>query len=147
MNIVIINPPRSNGLYVIREDRCEITGRESILPPYSLAQLASVLREQGHQIDLIDANCLDLTHDELKDVLLDKKELDAVIFRFTPTTFQDDMKVASITKQIDANIVTIGMCWTLSSFAEDVVKETHDLDIYVTGEPFISIPNIIDSLK
>jgi len=58
MNILIVNPPRVNGLCVIREDRCEITERESVFPPYSLAQLAAVLREQGHRVDLIDANAL-----------------------------------------------------------------------------------------
>lgn len=147
MKVLLINPPRSNGLCVIREDRCEITERESILPPYSLAQIAALLKENGHKVDLIDANCLNLTIEETKDLISNNDKLDVVIFRFTPTTLNDDMKIASLAKQIDPNICTIAMCWTLRDFAEDVLKGTSDLDIYVIGEPLISIPNILNSLR
>lgn len=147
MNVLFINPPRSDGLCVIREDRCEITERESILPPYSLAQIAALLRTKGHEVDLIDANCLNLTIDDIKTIILNKREINVVIFRFTPTTLKDDMKVASLVKQIDSNIFTVAMCWTLRSFAVDVLKAIDDLDIYVVDEPLVSIPNIVDSLK
>lgn len=146
MNILLINPPRSNGLCVIREDRCEITERESIFPPYSLAQIAALLRKNGHKVDLIDANCLDLSVEDVKSLISGKNELDAVIFRFTPTTLMDDMKIALISKQIDLNICTIAMCWTLRDFAEDVLKKTENLDVYVVGEPLTTIPDLINSL-
>lgn len=147
MNVLIVNPPRSNGLCVIREDRCEITERESIFPPYSLAQLAAVIRENGHNVDLIDANCLDLSHEEVKNLILDKEKLDAVIFRFTPTTFEDDLKISVISKEANSDILSIGMCWTLHYFAEDILEKCDYLDVYVVGEPLISVPGIISALE
>jgi len=146
MNILIVNPPRVNGLCVIREDRCEITERESVFPPYSLAQLAAVLREQGHRVDLIDANCLDLSYDEIKNLVFNHQKLDAIVFRFTPTTFEEDLKVSKITKDINSDTLTIGICWTLRDFAENVLEKYDSLDVYVIDEPLISVPKIIDSL-
>ncbi|GAI29194.1 unnamed protein product [marine sediment metagenome] len=56
MRILLVNPPRFQGIPVIREERCEITERYSVLPPYSLLQIAALLRQGGHQVFLIDAN-------------------------------------------------------------------------------------------
>ena len=146
MNILIINPPRVNGLCVIREDRCEITERESVFPPYSLAQLAAVLREQGHNVDLIDANCLDLSYDEIKNLIFEHKKLNAVIFRFTPTTYKEDLQVCKIAKMSDSHIFTIGICWTLRNYAEQVLEKCNYLDFYAIDEPLICIPQILDFL-
>ena len=55
MRILLVNPPRFEGLPVIREERCEITERYSVLEPYSLLQLGGILREAGHKIKIIDA--------------------------------------------------------------------------------------------
>lgn len=147
MNVLIINPPRVNGLCVIREDRCEITERESVFPPYSLAQLAAVLRKQGHSVDLVDANCLDLNYGEIRNLIFNHQKLDAVIFRFTPTTFEEDLKVSKITKEINSDTLTIGICWTLRYFAEKILEACSHLDFYIIDEPLISIPGLINSLN
>ena len=48
MKVLLVNPPRYNGVSVIREERCEVTERYSVLEPYSLLQIASLLRNDGH---------------------------------------------------------------------------------------------------
>jgi len=65
LRILLINPPRFHGILVIREERCEITERYSVLPPYSLLQIASILRNEGHEVQLIDANGWNLSWEEL----------------------------------------------------------------------------------
>jgi radical SAM superfamily enzyme YgiQ (UPF0313 family) len=146
MEVVLVNPPRYKGIYVIREDRCEITERENLFPPYSLAQIAAVLREQGYGVTLIDANGLNL---DLNDVrrLLDNISYDACIFRFTPTTLQDDLSVAGFVKNANKSAVTIGICWTLKSFAAEVLRETDSLDIYAIDEPLVTIPLALNALE
>jgi hypothetical protein len=54
MRVLLVNPPRFHGIPVIREERCEITERYSVLPPYSLLQIASILRNERHEVQLID---------------------------------------------------------------------------------------------
>ena len=133
MKVLFVNPPRYNGLPVIREDRCEIVNRYLINPPYSLIQIASVLREKGQEIQVIDANCENLYYSKVQERIRESKP-DIVAFRFTPTTIEADMETAKITKSLYPDAVTIGMCWTLKRFAEKIIKDNKDLDIYLKGE-------------
>ncbi|HII30061.1 TPA: cobalamin B12-binding domain-containing protein, partial [Candidatus Woesearchaeota archaeon] len=52
MRILLVNPPRFNSIPVIREERCEVTERYSVLPPYSLLQIAAMARAEGHEVEL-----------------------------------------------------------------------------------------------
>ncbi|NJD54146.1 MAG: radical SAM protein [Candidatus Methanoperedens sp.] len=145
MNVLLVNPPRFNKISVIREERCEIIERNSVLPPYSLLQIASLLRERGHKIDLIDANGEDIEYPALEK-LLSEKDYEAVIFRFTPTTFDWDMKVASISKKC-SDAPTIGICYTLSDFARTILNQAKDLDFYIWHEYEVVTPELIDQIS
>jgi anaerobic magnesium-protoporphyrin IX monomethyl ester cyclase len=98
MKVLLVNPPRFDGIPVIREERCEITERYSVIEPYSLLQIGSLLRIQGCKISLVDMNGFGLGYGALRTALQVEKP-DVVIFRFTPTTFDWDMKTAEIIKE------------------------------------------------
>jgi anaerobic magnesium-protoporphyrin IX monomethyl ester cyclase len=120
MKILLINPPRFNDLPVIREERCEITERYSILPPYSLLQIASILRNDNNNVRLIDANGWKLNWEQVENQIR-KEKYDVLIFRFTPTTFDWDNKVCSISKENQASALTVGICWTLRTLPTQVL--------------------------
>jgi len=143
MKILLVNPPRYEGIAVIREERCEITERYSVLPPYSLLQIGGLLRE--HELRLIDANGFDLSYEELKDEI-EKEKYDALIFRFTPTTFDHDMKTVEISKKQMPEAKTIGICYTLRNLAKEVMEESKT-DIYVKHEYESVIPNLIKNIN
>jgi len=145
MKVLLINPPRFEKIPVVREERCEIIERNSVLPPYSLLQIASLLRERGNEVRLIDANGEDISYLAFEK-MLSEKDYDAVIFRFTPTTFDWDMRVAAISKKY-SDAYTIGICWTLANFADTVLKEAKDLDIYLRHEYEVVAPDLIDKLN
>jgi hypothetical protein len=121
MKILLVNPPRFNDIPVIREERCEITERYSVVPPYSLLQVASLLRDRGHEISIIDANVLDLDYEELKRKM-SGQDYDTVIFRFTPTTFDTDMILTKVSKEQCPDAKTIGICWTMRTLPEELDK-------------------------
>lgn len=146
MNILLVNPPRYNGIPVIREERCEITERHSVLPPYSLLQLASIFREMGCRVELIDANGFDLKWQDLIKVIKNRK-YDLLFFRFTPTTFDWDMRVAFISKRLHFDSKTAGICWTLHSQAEEVLKNSSDLDIYICQDYEVVVPALVSALS
>jgi len=133
MRVLFVNPPRYDGLPVIREDRCEIVNRYLLNPPYSLIQIASVLRENDERVQVIDANCENLSYSKVRERLKESKP-DIVAFRFTPTTIEADMETAKITKSLYPDALTVGMCWTLKRFAEKIIRDNKDLDIYLRGE-------------
>src|SRR3989454_4934967 len=133
MKVAIVNPPRFEGVSVVREERCEVTERYSVLEPYSLLQLAALLRAAGHSVSLLDANGQDATPQQVES-WLGKANYDAVVFRFTPTTFAHDMEVARTSKRVRPEARTIGICWTLRTVPRDVMKDTPALDIYLRHE-------------
>ncbi len=146
MRVLLLNPPRSNGIPVIREERCEITDRYSVLPPYSLLQIASILRKQGHDISLIDANGMNLNWTQTRD-LMQQSSYDVLVFRFTPTTFDSDMNAAAISKQIQPRAFTVSICWTLRTMPHNVLGDVPALDIYIMHEYESVAPALFDALS
>jgi radical SAM superfamily enzyme YgiQ (UPF0313 family) len=145
MNVLLINPPRFRGIPVIREDRCEITDRYSVIPPYSLLQIASLLRKIGNKVDLVDANGENLTYNEIKEKI-SEMNYDILLFRFTPTTFDWDLKITNISKEINKDALTAGICWTLRTLPTEILMKANDLDIYIMHEYEIVVPSLLSSL-
>ena len=145
MKVLLVNPPRFQNTPVIREERCEITERYSVLPPYSLLQIAALLRKAGHQVWLIDANGENIVYDELSR-RLQGLAYDAVIFRFTPTTFDFDIQTANLSGSLSPQATTIAICWTLRTMPQEVLAKAPSLDIYVRHEYEVTVPNLVDAL-
>jgi len=146
LRVLLINPPRFHGIPVIREERCEITERYSVLPPYSLLQIASVLRTEGHEAKLIDANGWNLSWEEV-DERIRSMRYDVLIFRFTPTTFDWDAEIASISKKNHPNALTAGICWTLRTVPMEVLNDSTDMDIYIMHEYEEVAPLLISAIS
>ena len=145
MKVLLVNPPRFNGIPVIREERCEITERYSVLPPYSLLQIASLLRQRGHDVSLVDANGENMDYRELSS-RLEGLIYQALIFRFTPTTFDWDLETARLSRSLHPEATTIGICWTLRTLPEQVLSEAPELDVYLRHEYEAVAVRLIDAL-
>jgi len=146
VNVAIVNPPRFDGASVVREERCEVVERYSVLEPYSLLQLAALLRAAGHRVSLLDANGTNTSYRDVESWLR-MRSYDALILRFTPTTFDYDLRVAALSKEIRPDATTIGLCWTLRTLPLDVLKEAKGLDIYLRHE-FESVgPHLVEALE
>ncbi len=144
MKVALVNPPRVRGIPVIREDRCEITDRGSLVPPYSLIQIAAQLKD-AHEVVVVDANGLNMSHAQLREHLAAFRP-DVLIFRFTPTTFDSDMEVARIAKQVSPEVLTVGMCWTLKPFVERVLRESPELDVYIVGDYEVVVRDVVGAI-
>lgn len=146
MKVLLINPPRFKGIPVIREERCEITERYSVLEPYSLLQIAAELQHHGDLVSLVDLNGFNLPYERLLSELKNVNP-DAVVFRFTPTTFDWDIKTAEIAKSVNEEIITIGICWTLRTMPDAVMANAPHLDIYIRHEYEVVTPNLLDAIS
>jgi anaerobic magnesium-protoporphyrin IX monomethyl ester cyclase len=146
MKILLLNPPRYKGVLVIREERCEVIEGISVLVPYSLLQIGSLIENNVEDIKLIDANALNLSFEELEKQM---KEIDydILIFRFTPTSFNEDIKAADISKRIKPKAMTVGICYSLGSIPKQIMKEAKDMDIYVRHEYDAVIPELIKNIS
>ena len=131
MKLLLVNPPMYLGkMPVGREDRCENT-IPNVIPPTGLVYLSSLLLEKGYKVDLVDANGYKLSFEDIK-YAMEKEIPDFVIFRATPETFYEDIKVADIAKKITEDMKTIIICWSLCTVPEDVLKRAENVDYYIT---------------
>jgi anaerobic magnesium-protoporphyrin IX monomethyl ester cyclase len=145
MRVLLVNPPKFEGVSVIREERCEITERYSVLEPYSLLQVGALLRQKGHEVQLQDLNGFDLPYSDLTEKVKGFRP-DLVIFRFTPTTFDHDLRTASAVKEVDSGIGTAGICWTLRTLPRSVMDQGPDLDYYIRQDYEVVAPALVDAL-
>jgi len=144
MKILLINPPRFNGIPVGREDRCENT-IPNILPPMGLVYLAGIL-SRCHSVSLIDANAYDLTFTALKQKINEEKP-NAIVFRSTPETFFSDIKTADVAKEVCTSIKTIMICWSLISLPQSVMAASKNVDFYIIDHFFERpIEMIVDNI-
>ena len=129
MKALLLNPPRYNGIPVIREDRCENPDRDCVHPPTSLVYLAGFLSSEGHKVELVDANAEDLGWSEVERKII-KADPDWIVYRTTPATFYADAKATSIAKKY--SIKTMLLCRNLYNELFRVMSELPSLDAYVT---------------
>ncbi|MCK5292554.1 MAG: radical SAM protein [Thermoplasmata archaeon] len=146
LKIAIVNPPRFNGIPVIREERCEITERYSVLEPYSLLQISSILRDNGNDVVLLDCNGFDYDTTTLRR-WLESQSYDLLLFRFTPTTFENDTWTASLSKKVKPSARTAGICWTLQDIPVEVMKSCPNLDVYLRHEYEVVAGRLVDALE
>ena len=94
---LLINPPLINGVAFTRQGRCQ--EREDVLgttkPPYTLAVLASLLRQAGHGVRLLDATASKLSMDDVI-ARLDGENFTPTLIVFPSTTPTLDADVRAI---------------------------------------------------
>jgi len=96
---LLINPPLINGIAFTRQGRCQ--EREEVLgttkPPYTLALAASLLREVGCEVRLIDATAERIGIDQVIS-RLDGEAFTPTLILFPTTTPTLDADVASLAR-------------------------------------------------
>lgn len=146
IRVLMVNPPRYKGLQVIREERCEIIEGSSVLTPYSLLQAAALVREITSNIKVIDANALDLSFAELEKRMSDI-DYNVFFFKFTPTSFEEDINVAKISKRLRPEAKVVGLCYSLGHLSREVMEEAADMDIYIRHEYEVVTSELIKNLN
>ncbi|MFC1938514.1 B12-binding domain-containing radical SAM protein, partial [Chloroflexota bacterium] len=123
----------------------EIPERYSVLPAYSLLQIASLLRQEGHDVFLVDTNGENIYYSQFSS-RLEGLAYQALIFRFTPPTFDWDMETAKLSKGLHSQAMTVSICWTLRTMPKVVPDEAHELDIYLRHEYEVVAVQLIDAM-
>jgi anaerobic magnesium-protoporphyrin IX monomethyl ester cyclase len=146
MKLLLVHPPPSGNASWVRQGRCIIwsTPRVRIEFPVFLAYAASILRESGHSVAVLDANAEELTLTKIQQRIKSFSP-DALIVESIPHTFEGDKRIAELTKQIDKNIYTIYYGWQPSARPIDVLKNDN-IDFAVRGEPEKTLEELTNSL-
>ncbi len=134
---LLVNPPLINGIAFTRQGRCQ--EREEVLgttkPPYSLALLARLLRDAGHEVRLIDATSRRLTTAAII-AQLDSEGFVPTLIIFpttTPTLDADVSEMAQLKERYGAPLVCFGPHASTAPAAS--MARAPDVDGMLVGEP------------
>jgi len=137
ISVILVNPPQKN-------DISRALGLKA--PPIGLMYLAAVLREAGEEVEILDADLLELTIDETaKEVCL--KHPSIVGVTATTPTIKNALKVVSRTRAYDSSIVTVVGGVHPTFMPEETLLSCPDLDLVVIGEGEQTLLELTKTLK
>jgi len=138
LDILLVNVSYMNPVFGKRET----TG--DIFPPLGIVYLATYLKKHNINVDILDANALDMTDDEVSEFI---KSKDSAIIGFTTTTIimPNVIGICNKIKRKD-NIVIVGGPHA-SAIPEDTLEECENIDVIVVGEGEITTLELINKIK
>jgi len=124
VKVLLVEPPTATDIKKVLN---------TVSPPLGLAYLASVARNEGFNVKIIDSLAENLSFNELEKKI---KEYDPDVVGITSTTtsIPDAYKVAEISKRINPNVITVIGGPHVTFVPELTLKESPYIDIVVRGE-------------
>ncbi len=134
---LLVNPPLVNGVAFTRQGRCQ--EREEVLgttkPPYTLAVIASLLRNAGHDVRLVDLTAERRSPEDLL-AALDREGFQPTLILFpstTPTLDVDVDAIARIKRHFGAPMFCFGPHASATPAA--AMQRARAVDGMFVGEP------------
>lgn len=147
MKILLVHPPPFKDASWVRQGRCIVyaTPRVRVEFPIFMAYAASILRENGHSVAVVDATAEELTSAVVQQRIKTFSP-DMLIVESVPHTFEGDKQIAELAKQIDKEIYTVYYGWQPTARPIDVLKNSN-IDFAIRGEPEKTLEEFLNSLE
>lgn len=146
MKVTFVYPPKQSMGKLFYPAKVWKNYSESavILPNLGLAYLSALLRDKGHEVDLIEGHALDLSLEQIVDRLNSFKP-EFLLYTSITDNFRDTVKwISDIRQRYDKPVVIGGP--HLSVYArETLTYET--IDYAVIGDGWETLPELMDALE
>lgn len=134
-NILFLNPPSLKGENVIRDCiyGCWCKGKRiggAMTPPYPQLELATLMKQFGHQVEVVDAMAEGLGITDIEKRVV---KFDYLVLLTSVTTFGDDAVILERLKKASAQTVMI-VYGSLPTFLPDMALKTKGVDIIIRRE-------------
>ena len=134
MKVLLINPPPR-----------EVKRFENfIIPPIGLSYVAAALKKAGVDVEILDANALQLTWDELDAEIGHYGPIDVIGITGMSPTIDRTYKTAKIAKRFCNHLILGGPHGTICT--DKTFEECPEIDIIVLHEGEITMPELIKEL-
>ncbi len=166
MNVLLVQPP---GNYIIKNYNSIglgiETGAKLAVPPLGLLYIAQYLRQNGHEVEVLDCQVEDFNHEESVRTFrghqiikygLSDKDIKRKIERTNPdvvavsvlqcTRLHEGHKVIHLVKSVDKNIITIMGGQYPTNLSQLALQDTN-LDYCIVGEGEIAMLNLVNELQ
>lgn len=146
MKVVLLNPPSSDKKKYIREGRCtqEIGVWGTLWPPISLAIIAALLREDGHQVKIFDCPAQNISLRGLESEIIIFKP-DAVIWATGTSSIKNDLGVGEFIKHNNQSIRTIIFGTHVTVLDISVLTSRPSIDVIIRNEPEVTCLELMNA--
>jgi len=136
MSVLLLNPPGPAGERFIREGRCTQSGGfwTTVWPPLSLAGIAALCEDRGHDVTLIDCAAEGLDFEEL-DEELKRLNPSLVVWATGSPTISSDLALAERLKASVPDCKTAVIGTHVSVFDSEVLNRYPAIDAVIRNEP------------
>lgn len=140
MKVLLLNPPADHGVRQVREGRCmqRAGAWTAIWSPISLAITASVLRDRGFEVKIIDAIVENLDFLDLNKILIDFLPKVVIMNAATPS-MESDLSTCQVIKEVNSEIKTAVIGIHGTCLPDDCFRMQSCLDFIVRGEPEFTV--------
>ncbi|MFA6410769.1 MAG: radical SAM protein [Candidatus Buchananbacteria bacterium] len=144
MKIVLVNPPISK--IIDPSLPAILLEEEDAMPPLGLMYLAAFLeKNSNHQVEILDCQVEKINHEQLAEVIKEKKP-DAVGITAMTFTLLDVISAVQIIKKIDPSIKIILGGPHVHIYPEETIT-IKDVDYVVIGEGELPLKELLDSIS
>lgn len=134
-----------NKEQITRRYMCSYVSPESLLPPIELISLASIAREKGNYVQLLDCIAENISTKELN-TFLNHNSFDFVVSILGLECLEEDCIEISQIKFHRSNLKTIIFGHYATQFPKEVIDKAN-ADFLILGEPDIVFSNLLASLN
>ncbi len=148
MKILVLIPPNRLVKNIVRDlvYGCWCGGKRiggTQMPPLNLLYTATILKNEGHKVEFIDAG---IDYQRYKEIESRAKDIDAIITLLSTNSFKNDLETLNILKQINPDVINI-VFGSHPTFMPKYCLEDESVDIIIRREPEFIIKDLINALE
>jgi anaerobic magnesium-protoporphyrin IX monomethyl ester cyclase len=148
MKVLILNPPSKSTKNVLRDliYGCWCKGKRiggAKVPPLNLLYIATVLRDNGHEVELLDALAEQRDLDYVSKIA---KRYDSIVISTSTMSFDEDSQVLAELKKANKDLDTI-IFGSHPTFMPEYALKKGSIDIIVRREPEYVIRDVVNALE
>lgn len=133
MRILLVTPPRYEGIGATRFNRCECLDNNSILVPLDLLYFSSILKDTNHEVKVIDANAENISYEEFRRRCFNF-EPDVIIIKGVLNVIDHDLRIAKDLKKYYPDVRTVLSSFTCIGIPNWILDNYPYLDGFARGE-------------
>jgi len=148
MKVLLINPPASDGVKIVREGRCmQRQGAwTSTWPPITLALCGSILEKENIQVKLTDCIIKNIDFNSLKKQIGEFSP-NLIILNTSTPSIESDLAIPKLAKEILPEVKVAALGIHVTALPEECLNLSSSLDYCIRGEPEFIVKDLTLALR
>jgi anaerobic magnesium-protoporphyrin IX monomethyl ester cyclase len=148
MRILVLNPTRRDAVTMVKEGRCmQRKGAWGyVMAPVTMVTMATLLRDDGHDVAVMDCPAEGTTFDAMLDAARDAAPDLLLVNTSTPTIDDDALAAAEVKRRSPKPVSTVLFGIHPSCRHDDLLYADSGVDACIVGEPELAARDVAAAL-